>query len=329
MKNGIAIVIAVALLLAGCVRDARKAAVRQTPVNLACVMNPDFSIVHVALAQGYFEAEGLAVNVKPFVVGKDALAALIRGEADLATVQETPLVFAILGGQKLSVVAAVGSSDKNLALIANRASGVAKSADLVGKAIGLMKGTVAEYFLHSFLVANKISDSRVRIIDTELGDMLRDLKSGKIAAAVLWNPLLLEVDAALEGKGTVFSGEGIYTASDLVVGGRSFVEGNPAAMKGLVRALMRGEEFMTRSPEKALKIISSYTGIDEGGLKAMLELFRFRVGIEQSLLLVLEDESRWAMDLRPASYAGMPNYLDILRGDAILSVAPARLRLTR
>ncbi len=329
MKKGIAIVIAAALLLAGCVRDARKAAVRQTPVNLACVMNPDFGIVHVALAQGYFEAEGLAVNVKPFVVGKDALAALIRGEADLATVLETPLVFAILGGERLSVVAAVGSSDRNLALVANRASGVAKPADLVGKAIGVTRGSATEYFLHSFLVANKISDSRVRIIDTQLGDILRDLKSGKIAAAVLWNPLLLEVDAVLGGKGTVFSGEGIYTASDLVVGGRAFVEKNSAAMRGLIRALIRGEEFMKQSPEKALSIIASYTRTDESRLKPLLELFRFQVGIEQSLLLVLEDESRWAMDLRPASYAGMPNYLDTLRGDALHSVAPERMRLTR
>jgi ABC-type nitrate/sulfonate/bicarbonate transport system substrate-binding protein len=329
MKRACALIAAAALLFAGCAKESVKGKGPTAPIRLACVMNPDFSIVQVALAMGYFEAEGLAVTVTPFVVGKEALASVIRGEADLATVLETPVVFAILGGEKLGVLASIATSDKNQALVANGDSGVASPGDLVGKTIAVTKGTAAEYFLHSFLVAHKIADSRIVIVNTPPGELFPALTSGKAAAVVLWNPLLLDVDRVLGGKGLVFPGESIYTANSLIVGGQAFLARNPDAMKGWIRALIKGEDFMKRSPDKAQAIIASNAKTDVGGIRGVLNLFRFRVSLEQVLLLVLEDESRWAMSLRPADFKSMPNYLEYLYADALQAVAPDRLRLVR
>jgi ABC-type nitrate/sulfonate/bicarbonate transport system substrate-binding protein len=329
MRWGCALVAAAALLLAGCAKDSGKATAAPTAIKLACTLSPDAGLVHLALAQGYLAAEGLAVSVKPFMVGRDALAALIKGEADIAIVLETPLVFAILGGEKVYIIASVATSDKNLALVANRDAGVAAPGDLLGKDIGLPKGTAAEYFVKSFLVAHKIPFARVRIVDTQAGDLLAALKDRRISAAVLWNPLLLQVDEALRGRGIVFSGENIYTANDIVVGDRAFIDKNPGAIKALVRALIRSEEFLKKSPDKAITAIAAYTKIDEGGLRSMLPLFRFKVGLDPSLQLVLEDESRWARTQWPEKYKSMPNFLDYIYPDALLAVAPERLRLIR
>jgi hypothetical protein len=61
----------------------------------------------------------------------------------------------------------------------------------------------------------------------------------------------------------------------------------------------------------------------------MLPLFRFKVGLDPSLQLVLEDESRWARTQWPEKYKSMPNFLDYIYPDALLAVAPERLRLIR
>jgi ABC-type nitrate/sulfonate/bicarbonate transport system substrate-binding protein len=317
------------LLMAACSKNPGKAAMQKTAINLACVMNPDFSLVHLALAQGYFAAEGLAVNVKPFVIGKLALAALLAGEADLATVLETPVVFAILGGEKIGIAAVVGSSDRDFALVANRSAGIAKPGDLLGKVIGVTKGSASEYFLDSFLVAHGIPESGVKPVDTQTGDLFDALEAGRIAAAVLWNPLIVQVGEILGDTGLVFSAENIYTANDFIVGDRAFMDKNPEAMKGFVRALIRAETFMKMNPEKALTLIAEYTKSEESSLKAMLDLFRFKVSLDQSLLMVLEDESRWAMRIRPAEYKAMPAYLDFIYAEALTSVAPDRVRLVR
>ena len=320
---------ALILSLAACSRDSARASRKLTSIDLACVMNPDFSLVHIAIARGFFADEGLIVNVKPFAIGKTALAAVISGEADLATSLETPVVFAILGGEEIQIVAAVATSDKNLVLVANRGAGVAKPGDLAGKKVGVTKGTAAEYFLSSFLVAHRISESGITPVDTQPDDLLDALMSRGTAAAVLWNPLTLQIGDVLGRQGLVFPSEDIYTAYDLVVGDRAFLEANPEAITSFIRALIRAETFFKKDFEKALSHIGEFTKSEEPALRASLDLYRYKVALDLSLLLVLEDESRWAMRIQPDAFKTMPKYLDYIFSEALSSVAPDRVRLVR
>ena len=57
--------------------------------------------------------------------------------------------------------------------------------------------------------------------------------------------------------------------------------------------------------------------------------FRFKVTLDQSLLVTIEDESRWAIKNRLVESQAMPNYLDFLYADALSSVKPERLRIIR
>jgi ABC-type nitrate/sulfonate/bicarbonate transport system substrate-binding protein len=329
MRLIVALLVSAALLMGACSKDARKGERGTTTIRLAAVSNPDFSLILVALAEGYFAEEGLMVKVKTFAVGKAALAELIKGEADLATALETPVMFAILGGERLSVAAAIGTSDRNMAIAASVKAGIARPEDLRGKAIGLTRGTAAEYFLNSFLVALKIGDSSVRLVDTPPGDLVGDLKAGKVDAAVLWSPLILQARAALGERGTVLYGENVYTANNCLVGDQAFLRKNPEAIKGVVRALLRAEDLLGKNPERALPDIAAATGIEVASLRPMISLFRFRVTLDQSLVLVLEDESRWARSKNLGGKAAMPNFLDNIYPDALIAVAPERVRLIR
>jgi ABC-type nitrate/sulfonate/bicarbonate transport system substrate-binding protein len=325
----VAALAALVILGAACSKDSGKARMQRTAIRLACVMNPDLAPVHIAIAQGFFAAEGLDVAVKPFTVGKTALAAVIQGESDLATALETPVMLAILGGAKICIVAAIATSDRNLAIVANRGAGIAVAADLVGRTIGVTKGTAADYFLNSFLVAQGIEAGEVRIVDAQPGEIVEALRTGRIAAAVLWAPLIDQASGALAEKGIVFYGGNIYTATDLISGDTAFVKSRPEAIKGFIRALIRAEDFMKKNPEMAMTLIAKYASIDEAGLRANLALFRFKVALDQSLLLTLEDESRWAMRQNPDEFKVMPNYIDYICSDAMSSAAPERLRLIR
>lgn len=327
--NRIIPMLGILLLLGSCAKEGTKAQAPKLPINLASVPTPDFGLVLIALAKGYFDAEGLAVSVKSFAVGKLALASVIKGESDLATAFETPIVFAILGGERICIPAVIASSDRNFVLVARKDAPISKPEDLAGKSIGLPMGTAGEYFLVSFLTAHGIPGGRVRIVDTEAEALLPALLSGKVDSAVLWSPLNSQAIEALGEKGIVFSGESIYSAYDCIVGESAFVKGNPKAVQGFIRALLRAEGFMAKNPEQALSIIAKATSVDESSLRPMLDLFRFKVSLDQSLLLVLEDESRWAMRVNPKSGGIMPSYLDYIYSDALLSLAPERVRLIR
>ncbi len=62
-------------------------------------------LVVVAAANGYFRHAGLEVTLQPHASGKAALEAVFVGKADLATAADTPLVFAIVSGRPLLIVA--------------------------------------------------------------------------------------------------------------------------------------------------------------------------------------------------------------------------------
>ena len=93
-----------------CAKVPGKVSDKPEVINLAYAKIPQASIVQVALGKDFFRAEGLMVNAKAYDFGKLALAAVMAGEADLATVAETPVARAIIGGTKISVSAIIETS---------------------------------------------------------------------------------------------------------------------------------------------------------------------------------------------------------------------------
>jgi NitT/TauT family transport system substrate-binding protein len=322
----LALIALVVLLLAACHRDSDKAGARGQVVNLAYATLPDTSLVRLALDRGFFAAEGLVVNAKPFAFGKLALASVLGGSSDLATVAETPFVLAIMAGEKLSISAVIASSDRNMAVVASESQGVTLPSDLVGKAIGVPLGTNGEYFLDAFLIARGIEKRSVRIVDLQPDQMLHAIQSGRIAAAVAWNPTLLHMKNSLAGKGRVFDGEDFYTASFCIAGTQDFVSKHPEAMRAFLRALISAEAFMTDNPVQARAMIGKDSGSDEASLATILDAFKFRVGIDKSFLLVLEDEINWVIRSRTTSLEAKPDILGFIDSEALSSVAPERVR---
>lgn len=95
----------------------------------AVSQNPPAALAHVAVAKGYFEAEGLSPTIERHAFGKPALAAAIAGKADLATCAETPLVHASLKGEPVAFVATIATTATGSAIIGKRSAGVHAPAD--------------------------------------------------------------------------------------------------------------------------------------------------------------------------------------------------------
>ena len=70
--------------------------------------------LYVALNQGYFRQEGLEVDCRLLPSGKAALDAVRRGEGDLATVADIPIMYAILEGAPLAIISTMGESFREL-----------------------------------------------------------------------------------------------------------------------------------------------------------------------------------------------------------------------
>src|SRR6185436_20950592 len=98
-----------------------------------------------------------------------------------------------------------------------------------------------------------------------------------------------------------------------------FLRGHAELMERFVRALLKAEQFMRSRPEEAQKLVAGWLEIDVGALRATWKQFAFKVNLEQSLLITLEEEARWAMARGYVERGPVPNFLPHLYLDTLLA----------
>jgi NitT/TauT family transport system substrate-binding protein len=103
----------------------------------------------------------------------------------------------------------------------------------------------------------------------------------------------------------------------------------PGIVKGILKALIRAENFVRERPQESIKIVADAVGIEMELLRRSWKYENFRVSLDQQLLLSLEDESRWAIKSGLTKATKIPNYLDYIYFDGLQSVKPEAVRILR
>jgi ABC-type nitrate/sulfonate/bicarbonate transport system substrate-binding protein len=287
------------------------------------------ALFHVAFTKGFFSAEGLEVTAQPHEFGKLALNSLLEGKADVATATDTPIMFAITGGRRVYILAILATDNKAVGIVARKDRGIGNPSDLKGKQIGVARGTTSEFFLDSFLSTRGMERKEVKIVDLKPHEMPEALAQGKVEAVAIWNPALKNSQKALGDKALVFYDETVCSDIFCLAAGSSFIEQHPETVKKILRALLRAEAFTKQNPDEARRLIAQFIQADQGLLGEIWNSSDFRVTLDQSLIVSLEDQTRWAQRNKLTSGMDFPNYLDFIYLDGLQSVKPEAIRIIR
>ncbi len=289
----------------------------------------NFVLVYIAFARGYFTEEGLDATPQPHAFGKLALNAVIENKADLATAADTPIMFAVMNGSKITTVATIQTTNRNSAILARRDHGIAKPADFKGKKVGVTLGTSADFFAYSFLTAHGIDIGKVTLVDMRPTEMAEALANGRVDAVAIFNPALKLLEKELGKNGISFFDESLYTETFCLVAEQGYVKAHPETIKKALRALIRAELFIQQHPAEAKRIVADFIKIDSALLEEIWGIFNFRVALDQALLVNLEDQTRWAIKKRLTARTDMPNYLDYIYISGLQAVKPEAVRIIR
>ena len=280
-------------------------------------------LVFIAHLKGYFAHEGLHITLQPYTTGKDALDAALEGRAALATVADIPIMFAVMKGHPLSIVATISTVEKDPGVIGRKDKGILTPADLNGKRIGVTLGTSGHFMLDALLIRQKLSTDDVTLHDLQPQELANALLQGDVDAVATWEPYLGALRTQLGANGMIFYSEGIYELPFNIAGRRDYVGSHPEMIQKLVRALVRAERLCRDEPDAARQIIASAINVSRENLQEVWPSYRFNVTLDQSLLLTLEDETRWAIKNALTDRTTIPNYLDHFYLDALEAVMPA------
>jgi NitT/TauT family transport system substrate-binding protein len=280
-------------------------------------------LVFIAQVKGYFANEGLNVTLQPYTTGKDALDAALERRAELATVADIPIMFAVMKGHPVSIVATIFTDEKDPGVIGRKDKGVLTLAHLSGKRIGVTLGTSGHFMLDALLIRQKLSTDDVTLHDLQPQELADALLRGDVDAVATWEPYLGALQTQLGANGMILDSKEIYEVPFNIAGTRDYVVSHPEMIKKLVRALVRAERLCKDEPDTARQIIASAINVSLENLQALWPSYRFNVTLDQSLLLTLEDETRWAIKNKLTNRTNIPNYLDHVYLDALEAVTPA------
>lgn len=290
---------------------------------LAAETVPHASAVWVAEHQGYYRDEGVEVQVREFESGRTALFTMLdSGGIDIATAAQTPVVSKSFGRADYAIVANMVSSDSDIKLLARRDRSIWSPADLRGKTVGITSGSSGHFFLELFLAYHDLRFTDIKILDLEPARLGAALVRGEADAVATWEPHIYEARKALAEKAVLLPSEGMYREDFYFIARKEFIASHPQALVRFLRASDRASRFIAAHPALAMAIVVRRLNMDREILTATWSDFRFGLSLDQSVLLGLEDEARWAMENRQTAATRMPNYLDYLHTDALLAVNP-------
>lgn len=274
------------------------------PVTVAAIPT------YVALEKGFWIEEGLDVQAQMFPSGRQALDALLASTAEVMSVSETPLMHAILQGNKIYIVTTV-TQHQEVKLIARRDRGIQSPSDLRGKRVATLPGTNSDYFMYEFFQKNNIPIESVNITNMNPPDMVTAFIQGNIDAYFAWEPHVYYAQKQLPQQSIVYPPGELYHGRHCVAMNQEFVRTHPDVVGKLMRGFQRAEKFVNEKPDESMAIVSKYTGMDIDALKSLWSEYKVSVGIDPQLLQILDQEARWARSVSKSSDP-IPNFQDYI-----------------
>lgn len=300
-------------------------------VTVGIQTSPAMALVMVAEDKGFFEKQGLNVELKEFTAGKFALEAFLGGSLDFSISGDVPVTLSTMNGSKFLVPAQIVGRTKNEVRVVARAETGLNTPDKYFKVkkrkLATSIGGGPEFFTFEFLNKLGITKDQVEIMSQTPADMPAALVSGGVDAIAIFDPFAFIAEKQLGDKAIIFTDESIY--SELyVIEAKESVKEDSATLEKLLKGLIAAEQFTKNSPEEAKAIVMKYTKLDNETMDGIWNSFDFRIALTPQLLQYLNREAQWAKDTgKVKNDTATPNFRDIIFYAPLKKIAPSAVEL--
>ncbi|MBQ1410512.1 MAG: ABC transporter substrate-binding protein [Oscillospiraceae bacterium] len=258
MKRILSIVLICAMLLCACSAapdDKSSKELKELDVVLDWYPNALHAFLYVAIEKGYYEAEGLKVNIRFPSNANDAISMVAAGQADIGLYYQQDVIQA-RANQNIPVksIGAVVQGPLNIVLSLEEKN-IKSAEDLVGKTIGYAGTELSEALVRSMMQFVGADDHDVTMIDVGF-DLMSSMTTGNVDATIgcLVNHEVPQMEEEgfrvnwfdLDDYGVPSYYEGIFLANDEMIAQDS------ETLCAFLRASAKGFADMKADPEAAL-----------------------------------------------------------------------------
>ncbi len=306
----------------------------QIPVNHeqleSVTVGAEFSQVNallfIAQKMNYFSDNGLNVTLKPYNSGAAALSAMINGDVNIAASSEFTVVKKVLDNSSISIIGTIDRFQQ-INLVARKDRGIQNITDLANKSVGLTSGTSAEFFFGRFLELNNMNLSQVKIVNIQPNHIVEALTNGTVDAVVTWQPYLYQIRNQKANDVVEWSAQSGQQVYNVLSATNSWINTHNKTVTAFLEAIAQAENYLQSNPVDGKNIIMNQLNYTKEYVESVWPDHKFTLSLDQSLILIMEDEARWLIANNLTNATSVPNFQNYIYPNGLTQVKSSSLSI--
>ena len=303
-KRLLALVSAIAILLSGCQAKTNSSELEEFTIVLDWYPNAVHTFIYTAIDKGYYEEEGLKVNIQFPSNTNDAIWATAAGKVDAGIYYLHDLIVA-KANQDVAIksIGAICQSPLNI-FLSLEDKNILEPKDLIGKTIGYSGGEVSEAVIQYFVEKEGGNFDGTTVIDVGF-DLMSSMTTGNVDVTL--GSMVNHEVPQMEKEGFEVnyfypSDYGIpdYYELILITGDKQIEEQSEKLLK-FIRASQKGFEDVKKEPEKALEILIANQEAENFPLDMDVERKSLEILLpvmEEEILFLSQSSHVWAENVQ-------------------------------
>jgi len=327
-KQNLILVLAVVILIIAIVLSAfvyinsqKSSTVSTQSITLGVIPLELNSLIYVANDQNYFAANGLNVTFKSYGSGLASMQGMLNGQVNIAFAAEFVVAEEALANYSFYTFGSI--ANYNIYNVVTRADeGINNISDLTGKTIGVAFGTIAQFYLGSFLELNNINQSNVNIVNVPNSRSAIDLENGIVNAVVTYQPIINQIESVLGNNTVVWPAQANQLGYWDAVCTTSWAIAHSDALVKFLKSLIQAENFIAGDNDQAMAIVASTLNYTSTYMADVWPNYQFSVGLDQAQIQAMQYEAQWLVNNNLTSTTTLPNFLNYIYFNGLETVQP-------
>ncbi len=278
------------------------------------------ALIYVAESQGLFARNGIRITIINCSSGVEAIDRMVAGEANISVAAEFPFVNAVLRNESISVIACEDKFENDYILFRSD-RGISKPEDLMGKRIGLVRQSIAEFYLGRYLDIHGMDIQDVTVVDQSPSQSQEAIASGSVDAVVVWQPNADQIQKNVSNV-TSWPVQNSQAVFGVLAAKNDWLAQHGPAVVRFLRSLVEAEDFLVSDLERSKAIVKEKLNYDDSYISNVWTKHNYRVTLDQTLIVAMKDEARWLIDNGLTVENQIPDMVSHIYLEGLLSVSP-------
>ena len=297
-------------------------------LSIGCSGSEGHSLIFIAEKKGFFKKNGINVEIIKYDTGLNAIKDMLNDKLDIAASTDPAVVTKSFDSPNLKILAVTIITNSHKILVRSD-SDIISPPDLIGKKIGIAKGTSAEFAFYTYLSLTNINYNQIKIIDLQPDEYLNAFKKKEIDAVMTWEPNIYNLKKELKDKVFELSPKNIPYFYYLLCTKDEIIKKKYIEIQALIKALKDTEDYVKKNNDSAKILVKKIMNTNDDYINYAWKGISISLSIPQDLIFAMDSEAKWRINNNMTINKTLPNFLKYIYFDALEKIKPDSITIIK